>query len=176
MLQLATWSILCFDIYRWLHTGDWIKLQRKKIEIILNGLFFCKVITLWFWVLLNWPGIKEAGDWISKFHAKFYWIVYPIEVAILLLYIVLFGFYLDNAFRIVSYVFFLILLISVSFHRFRKVHGYWLVLFAALPVILLWCIFFWLCFCCIIFMIMFCKAIFNVSSKDNKKDITLQLY
>ena len=73
-------------------------------------------------------------NYISSFHTKFYYIVYPIKAAFLILYIILFAFYLDNAFRITAYIIFLIMMLIVTAFRFEYVNAIWSLLCFMVPV------------------------------------------
>ena len=74
-------------------------------------------------------------NYISSFHTKFYYIVYPMKAAFLILYIILFAFYLDNAFRITAYIFFFVMMLIVTVFRFEYVNGIWSLLCFMVPVL-----------------------------------------
>ena len=83
---------------------------------------------LGYWVFLNYRWLTRVGNYLSDLHKKYYYIIYPAKIIILVLYLVLFAFYLHNVFRIVTYVFLFVTMAMISFYRFEYVSWPWVFL------------------------------------------------
>ena len=80
------------------------------------------VIRWGYWVFFDFKWFTKIGDFLSDLHAKLYYVVYPIKIAILILYLVMYAFYLDNPFSIVSYILCFIAMTIISFYRIRSLN------------------------------------------------------
>ena len=92
----------------------WDAQPDRTIKFYLN--FLC-----WSWIFWNFKWIKPLSSLSSELHKKYWWIVYPAKTIILLFYIILFGFYLHDAFRIISYIIFFGLMGYLTFARIELV-------------------------------------------------------
>ena len=103
--------------------------------IFLRGVItFCRVL---YCVYLNWWLVREIGNYVSSIHTKFYCIIYSIKAVFIIFFIIFFGFYIDSAFRIASYILFIMMLTFIALFRIKSVYMAWTIVFFIGP-------FFWL--------------------------------
>ena len=95
------------------------------------------VFLLWPWVYLEGNCLNNLGTSLNSLHEKFYIIIYGIKAGMIILYVILFAFYLDNKFKIAMYISFMAVMIALSLYRIEIVQISWYGIMIILPLFFL---------------------------------------